>query len=107
MGPPQPADAALAAGVTARPQFARQTNAPVGVALGDEHGLHFLAQTGILLLARAGAAAPVVITAARHVQQGAEHRDPMIGGQLLEVRVAVVHGCERRPNEFLGCRAVR
>ena len=89
-GPHQPAHAALAAKVTARPQFAGQADAPVGAALLDEHGLHFLAQTGILLLARAGAAAPVVVSAARYVQQGAEHRDRMLGSQLLDGRAAEI-----------------
>lgn len=70
----------------------RQTNATIGAVLLEEHALHFKAETGILLLARAGTAPSFVITAARHAQQGAEHLDPMLGSQLLDARVEVIHG---------------
>ena len=79
-------------GGMASPQFVRQADAPAGEALLDQHGLQFLAQPGILFLARAFALASGVVTTARHAQQGAEHRDPMLLGQPPDVRVAVLHG---------------
>lgn len=100
LAPHQPAHAALAAGMTARPQFMRQAHAPGGATLLDAHGLPFRAQTGILLRARAGAAAPVVGRAARHAQQGAAPRDPMLRCQLLDVHAAVFHARERMPKDF-------
>ena len=87
-------------GGMASPQFVRQADAPAGAALLDQHGLQFLAQPGILFLARAFALASGVVTTARHAQQGAEHRDPMLRCQLLNVRAAIVHGRERMPKDF-------
>lgn len=101
-GAHQAPDPALAVAVAAGTQGVREPRTPVGAAALLEGVLQLQSDPGILALAAARSApAPAVVTAARHAQQRAQHRDAMRGGgQLLHGAVAAAHGVERMPKDF-------
>lgn len=92
LGPHEPAHPPLAAGVATGLEFLGQAHAAIGAALLHKHGLDQSSQSGLLLLAWAGAAVlPVVEATARDAQQLAEHPDRRLPRQLLHVHVAFAH----------------